>query len=564
MSNTRLSDFFVSNSILTPEQWAGAEQGAAVAGQEIVAYLVDTQVVPIAVAAQAVAHARRWKFVSLTDISIPTNVIDVIDAATAHELKILPIKNVDGEITFACGDPDDLDLDKQLRSLLGRKSSLVSSSPDELDQAINSFYSDTAQAIKAGAAAAEYVETTAQAIEVRDINDENVINQLLNNLLNGAITKGSTDVHIEGTQDYLSIRYGFGRKLRDQPRQRKEVTERLINLIKTKAKLKPTTLLDQNGTLEHEYRGRKIDIRVAVLPAQWSESLTLRIAVDTFRDLEKVGFTDYALERWMDGLQQPSGACIVSGPMKSGKTTTNMASVGYFMKDRSKKIISLEDPVEVKLPEGITQVSIDKDKGLTWERTLGTVLRSTASVLFLGEINQDEIAHMALQAAGTGHLVLSTIHTNDAPGVILRLREMGIKPSVIADNLRTVCAQRLPDRLCECKVLTRPTERQIRDFQLSHDDIHNINWYGPGGKIKGKNEECPKCLGTGYIGSVPIHEIMTFPEEIRELIIDSRPTSEVRTAAKKHGMITLQEDGLEKVKQGLTSLQELRSQLLID
>jgi len=564
MSNSRLSDFFLTNGHMTPEQWAAAEHEAASSGKDFVAHLVETGTVPIALGAEAVAHARRWKFQSLKDISIPSSVVDVIDASTAHDLGILPIKTVDGETTFACADPDDLNLDKHLRSLLNRKSNLVSSSPDELEEAINRFYSETAQAIKAGQAAADYVDATTQVVEAFDVNDENLINQLLKNLLDGAISKGSTDVHIEGTQDYLSVRYGFGRKLRDQPRQRKEVTERLINLIKTKAKLKPTSLLDQNGTLEHDYRGRKIDIRVAVLPAQWSESLTMRIAVDTFRELDKVGFTDYALNRWMDGLQQPSGACIVSGPMKSGKTTTNMASVGYFMKDRSKKIISLEDPVEVKLPEGITQVSIDKEKGLTWERTLGTVLRSTASVLFLGEINQDEIAHMALQAAGTGHLVLSTIHTNDAPGVILRLREMGIKPSVIADNLRTVCAQRLPDRLCECKVLVKPTDRQIRDFALSADDINNIDWYGPGGKAKGKNEECPICLGTGYYGSVPIHEIMTFPEEIRELIIESAPTSMVRTAAKKHGMITLQEDGLDKVKQGLTSLQELRSQLLID
>lgn len=564
MSNSRLSDFFLSRSLLSTDEWARAEAESAAAGKEVVQYLLDTSVIPVAVGAQAIAHARRWKFVSLKDKSIPSSVIDTIDASTAHELQILPLESIDGEVTFACADPDDLDLDKQLRSLLGRKANRVSASPDELEQAINSYYSDTAQAIKTGTAAAEYVDATAQAIEIRDASDEGVINQLLKNLLDGAISKGSTDVHIEGTESYLSVRYGFGRKLRDQPRQRKEVADRLINLIKTKAKLKPTTLLDQNGTMEHEYRGRNLDIRVAVLPAQWGESLTLRIAVDTFRDLKKVGFTDYALARWMDGLEQPSGANIVSGPMKSGKTTTNMASVGYFMQDRSKKIISLEDPVEVKLPEGVTQVSIDKDKGLTWERALGTVLRSTASVLFLGEINQDEIAHMALQAAGTGHLVLSTIHTNDAPGVILRLREMGIKPSVIADNLRTVCAQRLPDRLCDCKVLTRPTPRQIKDFQLSEADVRDIDWYGPSGKLRGKNEDCPECMGTGYRGSIPIHEVMTFPEEIRELVIESRPTSEVRAAAKRHGMVTLQEDGLAKVKQGLTSLQELRSQLLID
>lgn len=568
MSQSRLANFFLTRGLFSSEDWEAHVDQASADKKDIVQHLVDRGTITSTLGYEGVAYMRGWTFKSLADIGansdvtnlidVDSKVIDLLDAETARTLNVLPISATDDEVTVASFDLGNTNVDKQLRGTLGRRVRRVFSPPDQLSIAIGHYYSDTAQAIKSGNAAAEHVESGAATIDVRDEVDEGAVNKLLKNIIDGAMSTGSSNVFIDPTEEYLQVRYGYGRKLQEQPRQPAAVARRLINLIKTNAKLQPSNLLDQNGTMEHVHKGRKADIRVAILPAQWGESITLRVATDTVRKLESLGLTPAALARWEEGLDQPNGMNIACGPMNSGKTTLNVASLARFMAEGNRKIVSLEDPVEVKMPSGITQVSIDEMKGLTWERAMGTVLRSSASVLFLGEINRDNIAHAAMQAAGTGHLVLSTLHTNDAPGVVLRLREMGIKPSVMAENLRTVCAQRLPDRLCSCKVPTVPTERQIRDFNLSPEEVSGIEWFGPSAK------GCEACRFSSYSGSVAIHEVMTFPEEIRELIINSAPTRDIAAAARVHGMKTLQEDGLEKAKAGLTSLQELRSQLLID
>lgn len=570
MSHVRLANFFQDRSIFSPAEWESHVAQAAAGQKEVVHHLVDTGVITSVLGYEAIADQHRWTFQALVDIGansetsnlidVDPEVIDLLDADTARSLNALPISMTADEVTVALFDLGDVNVDKQLRGFLGRRVRKVFSPPDQLNFAIGHYYSDTAQAIKSGKTAAEHVQSgPGSGIEVRDINEEVApVNTLLRNIIDGAMSTGSSNVFIDPTEGYLQVRYGYGRKLQEQPQHPISVAERLINLIKTNAKLDPTALLDQNGTMEHVHKGRKADIRVAVLPAQWGESITLRVATNTIRKLETLGLSPQALSRWEEGLGQANGMNIACGPMNSGKTTLNMASLERFRLEGTRKIVSLEDPVEVKLPSGITQVSIDESKGLTWERAMGTVLRSSASVLFLGEINRDNIAHAAMQASGTGHLVLSTLHTNDAPGVVLRLREMGIKPSVMAENLRTVCAQRLPDMLCKCKVPTMPTERQIRDFELTPEDINGVEWFGPSPK------GCEHCRFTSYSGSIAIHEVMTFPEEIRDLIIESAPTRDIAAAARRNGMKTLKEDGLEKAKAGLTSLQELRSQLLID
>lgn len=212
----------------------------------------------------------------------------------------------------------------------------------------------------------------------------------------------------------------------------------------------------------------------------------------------------------------------------------------------------------MKFADGVTQVSINEAQGLTWQGAMETVLRSAASVLFVGEINKEEVAHTAINAALTGHLVLSTLHTNDAPGAVVRLREMGIRASVLSDSLRAVCAQRLPRTLCSCKVLVRPSQDMIKDFRLSSEELAANEWFGP------SEHGCQNCSGMGYRGRSPIHELMTFPRAVRELIMEDAPNSVISRAARDAGMLTLQDDGLNKVRAGMTSLEELRSHILID
>lgn len=566
LATSRLETHFVQQEILTAGEFAAAETNAAAQGQNILAFLKSQGRISHEQTCEAFAFLKGWTYKPLRDDTvIPGDVIGLLEFQLARKLNVVPVA-LDGEdLTVACVNPFDVNVTKQLQSKTGKNITAVYSSTNELTRAVGRFYSASIEAQQVGKAAAKEV-TTEAALSNRPsfvvTGDEGNIVNTLDAIIEGALEAGASDIHLEPASTHLTVRYSVDGKLRNEPDQPRELAPRLSGLIKTRARLSSSELVNQDGAISHEYKGKTYDIRVAVLPAAWGESITLRMGASEAWKLGQIGFSDDTEAQWRRSINQPNGICLAVGPMGSGKTSLHYASLDALM-GQGRKIVSLENPVEMKLPSGMTQVSINEAQGLTWDGGMETVLRSAASVLFVGEINKDAIAHTAVTAAITGHMVLSTLHTNDAPGAVLRLREMGLRPSVLADSMRAVCAQRLPRRLCKCKVVSPPSQDMIRDFKLTGEDLRAVDpatgasiWYGPKG--------CPECNGTGYKGRLPIHELMTFPRHIRDLITEDVPNRVLADAARADGMLTLQDDGLLKVRAGLTSLDEVRSHILID
>lgn len=566
LTSSRLETHFVQQEILTAEEFAAAETQAAAQGQNILAFLKGQGRITHEQTCEAFAFLKGWTYKPLRDdTAIDEDVIGLIEFQLARKLNVVPVA-LDGEdLTVACVNPFDVNVTKQLQSKTGKNITAVYSSTNELTRAVGRFYSASIEAQQVGKLAAKDVSTE-DARNNRPslvvVGDEGNIVNTLDAIIEGALEAGASDIHLEPASTHLTVRYSVDGKLRNEPDQPRELAPRLSGLIKTRARLSSSELVNQDGAISHEYRGKSYDIRVAVLPSAWGESITLRMGASEAWKLGQIGFSDDTEAQWRRSINQPNGICLAVGPMGSGKTSLHYASLDALM-GQGRKIVSLENPVEMKLPSGMTQVSINEAQGLTWDGGMETVLRSAASVLFVGEINKDAIAHTAVTAAITGHMVLSTLHTNDAPGAVLRLREMGLRPSVLADSMRAVCAQRLPRRLCKCKVHTPPSRDMIMDFKLTDEDLRAVDpatgesiWYGPKG--------CPECNGTGYKGRLPIHELMTFPRHIRDLITEDVPNRVLADAARANGMLTLQDDGLLKVRAGLTSLDEVRSHILID
>lgn len=557
MSEERIRSYLTGRGIIDDAQWLEAVNQAA--GQKNpLAVLARQNLVQPSQAHAAYAYSRGWEYQDVLELGdIPSEVIDLLDAGSARELNILPIRlTPSGDLVVACALPD-LNKRKEIRGLVNRTVELVYAPANDLRAVVGQYYSTSAEAMKIGKAAAAtmVVNRTAEV----DVDPESQIVSTLNVILEGALRWGASDIHLEPAAGALTVRYSIDGQLRTEPNQPINIAPRISSLIKTRAKLNSGALVSQSGAFSHSYGGRVYDIRVAVMPTHFGESITMRMGADKIRPLAEVGFSPEAESKWRRSLSQPNGLILAVGPMGSGKTTLSYASLGEYL-GQQRKIVSLENPVELKIPHGITQVGINEAQGMTWEVAMADVLRMAASVLFVGEINRREIAHTAVEAALTGHLVLSTLHTNDAPGAVVRLREMGLRPSVLADSMRAVCAQRLPAMLCqECKVATRPTDDLIRDFNLSPEDLENTEWFGPG-----ETKDCSACGNTRYKGRLPIHELMTFPAAIRELIQNDAPGSVIAAAARNDGMVTLRDDGLEKARQGLTSLAEIRRHILID
>ena len=555
MSVALIGQYLVASKVMSPSEWHQAEQDKGHLGLEILGELTRDETISTAEGYSAYAYINGWDYFQLQGKDLTDEVLDTIPAAFAREERVVPVAVTPGEVRVAVEDPSDLNLQKRIVGQVNRSVRLVFSSTDEIDQALRVYYSTSAEAKKRGQSVADSLRAERGTENDDDDVEATEIVALYNLIVETAVQTRASDIHIDRWEDGIYIRYSIDNKMHDWMQHDLSIASRLVGLIKYRAGMPSGNLVPKKGTITHLYKGDQLDLRIAVLPTAWGESITMRIQSRKIRLLEDTGFTPVNLRRWTRALANPNGLVIATGPMASGKTNLTMSSL-HQLRDSGRKIITQEDPIEVKVSSGITQVSIDSN--VSWEDSMPVILRSRAGILFVGEINEDRIAHAAVSAAMTGHLVLSTLHTNSAPGSIIRLREMGIRPSVLADTLRAVVAQRLPRKLCTCAVPTRPTEEQIEDFQLTAADLNTTQWMGP------NPEGCNECQKLSYLGQISIHELMTFNDEMRELIIQDATTSAITQAAQRNGMDTLIHDGLDRARKGLTSLSELRTHLLID
>lgn len=470
----------------------------------------------------------------------------------------LPLSRTLRSLTVAMSDPLDLILIDNLKKLTQCEVNPIIATKSDLTKAVQDFYGKSAMlkdavqaSFEAGPAAQEEASRGEDELNLDKLiarAEEAPVVKLVDLIIRQAIDERASDIHIEPFKDKISLRYRIDGKLYEIPAPAKHLHLPIVSRVKILSKLDiAEKRLPQDGAMLVKIEDRPIDIRVSIIPTIYGEKAVLRILdrSNVVLDLKQLGFDSKQLEIIRKGINMPYGLVFLTGPTGSGKTTTLYAILSEI-KSPTKNIMTIEDPVEYKL-EGINQVQIKPEIGLTFATALRSFLRQDPDVMLVGEVRDLETAEICIRSALTGHLVLSTLHTNDAPSAVSRLIDIGVEPYLITPSLICVIAQRLIRKLCpDCKEAYEPDQKTLGNIKLNAELI-----YRPKG--------CPKCNQLGYKGRACISEVMMINEAIRELISQRAPFQKIRELARANGMQTLQESAFKKVEQGLTSLEEALS-----
>jgi type IV pilus assembly protein PilB len=455
-------------------------------------------------------------------------------------------------------DPLNILVLDQLRTLTGLEVFPVVSTPSDIMHAIDLYYMSTIDLDKEVGEIKEVAiepiakEEELDVFKLTELSQGQTIITTVNTIISEAIKQGASDIHCEPFENNLRIRYRIDGMLRESNLISKEIQEALIARLKIMSRLDITQRrLSQDGRFSINFEQRDIDFRVSVLPTHFGEKIVLRILDKGSMklDLESLGFSANPLGVYQTAIQSPFGMLLITGPTGSGKSTS-LYSMLSRLNNYDKNIVTIEDPIEYYL-SGITQIQVKPEIGLSFANCLRSVLRQSPDIIMLGEIRDTETADIAMKAALTGHLVLSTLHTNDAPSSITRLMDMGIEPFLIAGSIRLASAQRLCRRLCaDCKTkYTLEAAEITRRISLPVEG-KQVELYKPAG--------CPQCNKSGYKGRVAIVEAFLVDDNIREMILSRLPSVEIKKyVQEKQGMHTLREDGLGKALSGETSLEEV-------
>ncbi|MDD5327653.1 MAG: ATPase, T2SS/T4P/T4SS family [Phycisphaerae bacterium] len=520
--------------------------------------LVDEDQLQIALAAQ-----RGMEYIKLGDIDIPAEVIDKVPAQMAKTYHVVPIEynKEKNELCVVLDSADNFRATDDLSTLMGSKVTAKITDSDALENVLAKYY-ETKQdenineligEIQADSFLAEF-DGRNQSIdldELKELSESNPVKKLLNLVLLQAIRDKASDVHFEPFEHEYKMRYRIDGVLYEMVPPPRHIAAALSSRIKVMASLDiAERRLPQDGRIALTVQGKPVDLRVSVLPTMFGESVVLRILDRSTLslDLEKLGLSQYDLKVFRQLIRRPNGIIIVTGPTGCGKTTT-LYSALTEINDIETKIITTEDPVEYDI-DGIIQVQMKPDIGLTFAKCLRSILRQDPDVIMVGEIRDLETAEIAAQSSLTGHIVFTTLHTNDAPSSIARLLDLGVEPFLITATLEGIVAQRLVRKICEgCKAPFEPNEAQLMELGLTPADVKGKNFfYGRG---------CNKCNNTGYRGRTAIYEIMLFTDKIRELIMNQASTNLLREAAQENGMTLLRENGMTAIYNGITTIEEV-------
>jgi type IV pilus assembly protein PilB len=513
--------------------------------------LLDDGVVTEIELAEALAEAYGLKCVDLVGYPIDAAATVKIPFPLARRHKVLGISIDDEEIVVAVADPGDVLALDDVRAATGLTVRPVVGARDELSKAIDRFArSETDLDDVAATLAGDDAQAFASSLE--SIGDEAPIVRFVNGLIEQAIDNRASDLHLEPTADDLRIRFRIDGVLHEIETVPRAVQSALISRLKIMSGVDITERrVPQNGRITVDINHRHVDLRVATLPTVWGEKIVLRVLDTGGIDLElkRLGFTETNYERFSGSFRKPHGMLLVTGPTGSGKSTTLYATLTEISKPEI-NIITVEDPVEYRLP-GVNQVQVNHKAGLTFAAVLPAILRSDPDVVLIGEIRDRVTAQLAIEASLTGHLVLSTLHTNDAPSAMTRLIEMGIEPFLVGSSLDCVMAQRLARRLCQwCR----------ESYSPSRSELGAARW--PFGVVEAPSElwravGCRSCAGTGYRGRIALHEVMPVSEEIERLTVERASAHDIQRAAVAEGMEILRLDGLRKAAAGETTLAEV-------
>lgn len=507
---------------------------------------------------ETLAEYYNMPFIELEGYSIDPDVLEVVPKDMAIKYKIFPVFKIEDTLTVCMVNPGDVQVIDALRRETGYSIEPAVSIEKDIVFAIRKYFESSGeldttldeviQDIESEKPKKEQEKTSAE--KLKQLSAGTPVVKLVSLIISQAILDRASDIHIEPEEKSLQVRYRIDGILHETLSPPKHLQAAIISRIKILADMDiAENRIPQDGRFQMVYNGREVDMRVSSLPTVYGENIVMRILDKTavMLKMEDLGLDELSFSQLQTVLSSSYGVILVSGPTGSGKTTT-LYSALQSINQPDKKIVTVEDPVEYRL-KGIRQCQVNAKAGLTFAAGLRSILRQDPDIIMVGEIRDTETARIAIESALTGHLVLSTIHTNDAPGAITRLTEMGIEPFLCASATIGVMAQRLVRRVCgECKKPFTPNEATLADLRLLESSDDPVFYKGEG---------CETCRNTGYKGRVGIYEVMIVNEEIRELILQHAPSTKIKQAAFKNGMRSLRQDALVRAKQGLTSIEEV-------
>jgi type IV pilus assembly protein PilB len=557
LSGKRTGEVLVEMGLLTQEQVDQAIAEQSVSHKRIGDIALDKGWLTKATLMEALGRRLGVKYLDLASTRIDPITADLISERDARRYCAVPVSFVDDHtLLVAMADPSNIVAIDDLRILTGFDIEPAIATNDDIMAMLSNMrpaQEEITEDTEAHAAAEE--ETT--AVELRDIReqvDAAPVVKLVNGVLARAADEGASDVHFEPQAKELLVRFRHDGVLHEIMTIPRRLQPGVLSRLKIMADLDiAERRLPQDGRIGLVVGGKPIDMRVASLPTVYGEKIVIRLLDrgNVMLRLEQLGFSDIALARYTKSYSKPYGAILVTGPTGSGKSTTLYGTLN-ILNTADKNIITVEDPVEYRLA-GINQVQVNPKAGLTFASGLRSILRCDPDIIMVGEIRDKETAQIAVESALTGHLVLSTLHTNDAPGALSRLTEMGVEPFLTASAVDCVIAQRLVRKVCEyCREPYETTREMLERLGYSQEVVENwkdTQLY--------KATGCPRCNGTGYKGRIGIYEIMLVTEALERLIVERKSADELTRVAVAEGMVSLRQDGLERVLQGITTIEEI-------
>lgn len=540
----RLGDLLIEAGLITKEQLEetlkekapGQKLGDALLQR---GYITEQQLIEVLEFQLGIPHVSLYRY------PIDPKLMNLVPKEFAKRNMLIPLKQEGDRLFVAMADPMDFFAIDDLRLSTGFHIEVAIASKDDILRAINKYY-DIDDSVE------EFLNIAPQQ-EVREqeklVEDDSPIVKLVNQILQMAVEQRASDIHIDPQETKVVIRYRIDGILRTERALPKHMQGMLTARIKILANMDITEhRVPQDGRIKMNIDFHPVDLRVSTLPTIYGEKIVMRV-LDlgaALNDLNKLGFNKVNLQRFIQLIEQPTGIVLITGPTGSGKSSTLYAALNRLNGEHV-NIITIEDPVEYQL-EGVNQIQVNPNVGMTFAEGLCSILRQDPNIIMVGEIRDRETAEIAIRASLTGHLVLSTLHTNDALSTVARLIDMGVEPFLVATSLSGVVSQRLVRRVCrDCQEEHEPTKREVDIFARRGLKIEKV--------MRGRG--CPTCNMTGYKGRIALHELMVMSDEMRKVILNGEPLSKLREIAIKNKMIFLIDDGLLKVKQGLTTTEEV-------
>jgi len=520
--------------------------------------------------AQALAEQLNLQTVIASEKQIHEDVLEKITEPMAQMYRIIPLDFDDGRLTVAMCDPQNLAVQDELRSFLGYDLEVLVSTEHDIQQCLDKYYNSGTESVESLVHDMEEDEVLRQAAEsidqdgpqdltsVEALADSAPVRKLLNMVLLMAIKDHASDVHFEPFEDEFRIRIKADGVLFEMVPPPRHLAFAITTRIKVMANLDiAERRLPQDGRIELTVGGHPVDLRVSVLPTLFGESVVMRVLDRSVvsLDLANVGMDEPTMRGFRTAIHKPNGIVLVTGPTGSGKTTTLYSALSE-LNTIEDKLITTEDPVEYDI-DGLIQVPIDASIGVTFAACLRAILRQDPDKILVGEIRDLETAEIAVQASLTGHLVFSTLHTNDAPSTITRLKDMGVPTFLITATVEAILAQRLVRRICaECREETSISSGMLSELQVTQEDVRGKKFY--------RGRGCDNCNNNGYKGRVGLFELMLMNNDLRELVMKNASTDELREVARGYGMVTLRDAGLSTVFEGTTSVEEIVRETIME